>query len=678
MAFKLSDVNGYGTGALGDVSNSTGQINSYANITAFNATTITIGMPSNGAYEKFVAGSEILIHVSAANGSEAIYLGKYLVCKITAVSSSVLTVDKDFTQVLPVAGLPSYQVQAITVAQFNTLALDSACKISPISYNASSKYGGILAFKCKNTLDFNGGTINLTDKGIPVGSTSLRPLTTQETTLKTTGFENHITQRQLLLNCGDGAAFIIAKKLDNSDGGNTTRIGGTTAGTVFFPYGNYDTGGDTTANSLTSVKGGSTILLVADTIIGFVPVIISKKRIDSGNGLGIGYGRCYIATNTLLPDDEGLYAQDCISDPSRLRNLGISNYGTGALGDITNPTGQINSYAKVTAITDTTITIGTPSNGVYEKFEVGTEIMFHISRNMDTDTNLFGKFFLTKIIGVNGLVLTIDKKVTDYINIFQLNAYKCQIVTIAQFKSLTVNSAYTGALTYSDSLGYGGILAFKVKGIFNLNDGKLNMEGKGIPTTVTRPYFAKQCNGQQKDTLPLSNTNGSVFFVANEMYSNSNSRIGATWDASSYGGDSGVQYSYSDYPGSGVGGGFTGSLGSAHGGVSKVSFPGGNPGLHSNFTRNGSSIFAVIDKLSFNGHVFSTGGHTISNGKPGGAGYGGGGNSGYYVDGGGGSYGGGGGSGNSATASTITAGGSGTCFIYCNTVTSADYTGVVL
>lgn len=318
MAYDTKQIGGYGSGALGDIENPTGQINSYANVTAYTATTVTIGAASNGVYEKFVAGSEIMLHVSATNGTsqEYTYLGKYMVCKIVSVSGSVLTIDQDFSQIMPTTEFVKYQVQAITICQFKKLTLSSGSMAPPI-YNISNKYGGISLFKCSDVFEQTGGSINLVDKGIPVANTAYRPLTLQEQqgnadTDKYSGWENHVTAREFLLSCGDGAVGFWAKRYSGS--GTTSRIGGTTAGAQF-------TRGNT---------GGSTIMWVAETIEGFSPTIISKTK-----GSGRGLGRCYIASKTKLRNDEGLYAYDSISDPLRLmRDLNIKNFGNGSLGNI--------------------------------------------------------------------------------------------------------------------------------------------------------------------------------------------------------------------------------------------------------------------------------------------------------------------------------------------------------
>jgi len=266
MACDLKILNNYGDGSLGAVSNPTGQINSYANVTAYTANSITIGTAAAGAYETFAAGKEIMLHVSATNGTsqDVTYLGRYIICKITAVSGSILTVDKDFTAIMPAAQLTNYIVQAITVAQFKNMTL-STVTITPPAFSVAYKYGGILLLKCADTVTFSGGNINLVDKGIPAASTVYRPKTTQEIngtadTDKYAGWENHITVKQFLLNAGDGAAMIIAKHFVQT--GTASRIGGTTAGAQF------------TRGTI----GGSTIALIAGDMTGFDPSIISKRH----------------------------------------------------------------------------------------------------------------------------------------------------------------------------------------------------------------------------------------------------------------------------------------------------------------------------------------------------------------------------------------------------------------
>ena len=183
MAYDLRQIGEYGTGELGDLKITDGavnNINSYARVTAINGSTITIDVENmiEGAYEQFRAGIEILVHVSATNGTSADDLGKYLVTKITLVDGNVLTLDRQMFTV----DLTYYYVQAVTFANFDCLTLGTGAVIVPPAYNPFHFVGGIVAIKCWDTLKFEGGSINLVDCGIPANrKTYLRPLDSQET-----------------------------------------------------------------------------------------------------------------------------------------------------------------------------------------------------------------------------------------------------------------------------------------------------------------------------------------------------------------------------------------------------------------------------------------------------------------------------------------------------------------
>lgn len=708
MAYKMSEVGGFGTGALGDITNPSGQINSYANVTAISTNTVTIGTPSNGIYETFAVGKEILLHVSAiTSGTDYQYLGKYMVATITAVAGSVLTLSKDVSGLIASGVLANHHVQAITVAQFATLNLTAT--IAPLAYNATNKYGGIIALKCKTALNISGsGKIDLAAKGIPIGSIALRPATTQEGTAAQIGWENHITARNLYLNCPDGAVFIAAKTLANT--GTSTRIGGATAGVALYPY-----NGGSTSN--TNAKGGPSILMAAQTITGFAVDMISKA---SSNTSGRGIGRCYIATDSKIAADEGLYALDCLSNPARLVSMGIKDYGSGTLGTVSSLSGQINSYVNVTAISadGRTLTIGTKYEGVYEKFEVGNRVMFHVSRQTGSDQASIGKFILAKILSVTGSTVMLDTPVTNVVPSNVTSNYKCQMVTLAQFDNLAWNGNYTGAKAYNDSHGCGGILALQAKTLLDLQSGKLNMEGKGIPSNVSRPAVTWQCSGSQGDTLPLSSGTGSVFIVAKSLFTNTSTRIGAaTISADAYkgaigtggapgstggsAGSSGITGANAQFLWGGDGGrggymgssdGYTlGTAGASAAGCGKMGGAGGtgtsiNTGLvgyGGAGGASGASLFIVSDTWTgYSVHCIGTGGFGGASGgaglsptaaycgsagnpgNPSGAGYGGSGAGGGGGAGGYGSPGGGGGAGGSP----------GTCFIYANTITNPDYT----
>lgn len=696
MACDLKILNGYGDGSLGDVTNPTGQINSYANVTAYTANSITIGTPSNGIYETFAVGKEIAIHVSAGNGTSTntTYLGAKLHCKITAVNGSVLTVDKDFTAVLPLASFANYQVQAITVAQFKSLTLSSG-SITPPAYSITNKYGGIILAKCTDTVTFSGGSINLVDKGIPAASTAYRPRTAQEIngtadTDKYSGWENHETLRKFLLNAGDGAVMIMAKHYVQTS--TASRIGGTTAGSQ-FARGNI---------------GGSTIALVCGDMSSFDPSIISKTK-----GSGQGLGRCYIASNTKLRNDEGLYAYDVISDPSRLmRTLNVKNYGNGSLGDIVNPTAPMNNYARVTAISTDgkTITYTNKTSTGIAPIATGSLVMFHVSKHTITsDMSLLAKFMLAKVLSDDGSNLVLDTAVTGVFDVSKLSKYNCQIVSVAQFNNLTISTNYTATTAWNDTNKIGGICAIACKGICDVSGGQINVEGKGGGLAYAREGLAFIGNAQMADILPLGQGHGSVFLLAAQLTTTSDSRIGATYDGSLLGGHNGI--AYASYPRPTDGGGYAGPDCSRTGGgvpgtggsgakAGRNAYPdsyganadGGygssanldSTGILNKYCAQGSHLFVIVGILvNFNICNISTGGKggqdngSSKTSGDGGAGYGGGG--GGTSDGsagGGGGYNGGGG----GIYYVINTGGgsSGWAFIYCNNVTAKDTTGVVI
>lgn len=707
MAFKLSDVGGYGTGALGDITNPSGQINSYANVTAIATNQITIGTPINGIYEKFVVGSEIMLHVSAvASGTPDLSkLGKNVICKITAVSGSVLTLSIDPVSMLSNSDLTNFIVQVLTIPQFNTLTLSGT--IEPLAYSVANKYGGILAFKCKSALNFSSGAIvNTTDKGIPIANKTLRPLTAQESEVFNTGlscgWENHITKRQLLLNAGNGIVWFAAKAFNIADGNGssivsgsrtTNRIGGAvnyyknTNSQIFkdrYPY--YQNQCSSTSGKITpdsTINGGSTIFIVSDSmtcstpnIASYFPDIFCKGRVATD---GQGVGRLYIATNTPLPSDEYLFSQDCISDPIRLKSLGIKDFGTGILGDITNPSGCVNSYASISNVNGKTLTISNPTIGIYDNFTPNTEVMFHISAcTTNSETDLLGKFFISKILSVSGSIITIADAIPY--DSTQLSSYNCQLITIPQFGSLTLTSAYDKTLAWDATKKIGGMCVLKVKENFNNYAGGIELRNKGLPrgfyfqsnNIIPRPYLVTQCSGKQSNYIPISQGGGATVVIAKKLTVNTNANLGNIGiSGASYGGapcpSSSALYG-NIFGGNGVNRDGSVYCGSTYYGI--CSGPSwftytceGYDGTKTTYTSGGPSLFVVADEIvNFRQSVFSTGGE-------GGAEY-----PGYYAP----QRGSAGGSGYAGGGSYTGGSCSGTCFIYVNKVTNPDYTGVVI
>lgn len=403
MSFDLAKVKGYGSGSLGDITDPVGLLNYSASVTAISSSNITLNIGNASYYsagsssytKDFVEGQEIMVHVSASKNSSAKqYLGIYMFFSIKSVSGSVLTLDGDFTSVFPSSELANYYVQALTVPHFRNLTLNPSCIISPVQYNTSYGYGGIVVLKVSDTLDFNGGSINTENKGIP--SSSYRPLTTQDSyesdTSSYSGWENHITARNFLLNSGNGAVFIVAKKISFSD--SSSRIGGTSAGAQ-FSRGN---------------AGGASILIASETIENFSPSSISTKK-----GSGAGLGRCYIASETKLRNDEGLYAYDCISKPKRVVNVfNIRDFGNGELGTVINPTAPLNNYAGISSIDSTGKIISCTdftTNGM-SPFVKNAKVIFHVSKHRVKDSIFhLGRFFLTTISSVDSNIITISDSV---------------------------------------------------------------------------------------------------------------------------------------------------------------------------------------------------------------------------------------------------------------------------
>ena len=353
MAFKIS----YGNGALGDVQNPDTTINSYARVTAVTPTTITINNTTKITGDAtFEAGAKILIHVSGCSSTEVTYLGNWILANITAVNSNVFTLDVDPTSCIPSASLGKYYVQAVAVAQYKNLTLGEDCTITPPVFSASNYHGGIVAIMCSETLTFDGGKINLSERGIPPASKALRPVTKNDVASDTenySGWENSDTHIHFMLNAGDGAAFIVAKKLVCDA---ASRIGNpSTKGVQFYRGSSTSVTYNETAPSGVTNVGGSTILIAAETIENFSCAMIAKYRTASSTA-GQGICRCYIASETKLRNDEGLYAYDCISTPSRIKRMNIKNFGNGSFGDVAGTNIQLNNYATITAVNGRKVT----------------------------------------------------------------------------------------------------------------------------------------------------------------------------------------------------------------------------------------------------------------------------------------------------------------------------------
>ena len=539
---------------------------------------------------------------------------------------------------------------------------------------------------CSETLTFDGGHIKLADRGIPPASKAIRPKVSQESDgaddiNRLSGWENSMTKDRFLLNSGDGACFIAAKTLicdEDSRIGNTSKFGvqfyrGATNSVVY--------NSETKPSSVTNV-GGSSIFIAAETIQNFTCKMISKYR-NSGSTAGQGLARCYIASETKLRNDEGLYAYDCLSKPSRIKTMNIKNFGNGSFGDGSGLTTQLNNYATVSSIDGRKITYGSQTTAGLAQIGAGALIMLHFNQKGSTNVTDAGRFILANVLSDNGSTLTID---TDPPNISTTD-YNCQVVSIPQFNNFTLGATNSATPKYTS--GKGGIFAIAVKNECNLSDAVIYTATNTSSAAYGRAGLGCIGNAQDSDKLPIGQGYGSIFILANKLTMNTTTRLGSTaygthlvggttmTSSKVCGGYRGLRFlgatdttAVSTYCGSGAYGG------KGSGASSSYICTGGYGSASTNkyLKSQGAHVMIVADTITyFCLHAISTGGHGQTNS---GAGYGG---TGYNIgtsstyDCHGGYNGGGGGYDLQSSSSTGYGGGSsGWAFVYCNNVVSQN------
>lgn len=569
-----------------------------------------------------------------------------------------MTLDKKFTDILPRDQFEFYNTQIITFANIDCLYLKEGGATVPAIYDAHKLCGGILALKVYDTLYFEGGHINLVDAGIPANrKTTMRPLTIQETSArgesdvaKFSGQENFITAERFLLNAGDGAAFIVAKKII---GNENSRIGNVNTHGAHFCRGASNSAG-IKPSGITNI-GGSTILIATETFENFNAKMIAKYR-DAESYEGRGLCRCYIAAGNTLRNDEGLYAYDVLSNPYRLSDeLNINDYGNGSFGYVTNPQKALNNYAEVTAISQggCRLTLADETVNGLAPIIKGAMILVQVIQKSDLNVEDAGKFIKAKILtrGTNYIV-------TDFPLTVNLENYQVQVISVPQFVNFTLNQNYTATPKFNGKVG--GVFAVAVSNTCDLTDGKINVEGKDGAAAYRYNGLEYIGNAQNHNRLPLSEGHGSVFILAKTLTVNENTRVGAT-----YSGLGGETFGGSDSTGKNRGGGYSGDVdsegyGSTGGGyigggsaTEKYGLGGsggyggsseglklqrdkivGGYGSNGNASNGyegglqGSHIFVVTETLNnFTQSAFSTGGgggNGAVNGVSGAAGYGGG------------------------------------------------------
>lgn len=544
---KATGHGGYGTGKQGEltVASAGVVVNNYARVTAMAGKTITISGKTSyaSAYGSFTAGEEILVHCVGYIGTTLEICktrGKWLIARINSVNGNVLTLDRSVSDFYAVtSNFNELIVQAVTVPQFKTVTLPEGTSITCTAYSDENKYGGVVVFKCSEDLDFQGGHINLTDKGIPSTASSLYwsyglvrnedPTTTYKRV--SAGWENYRTTKHLTLNCTDGAALIITKAMDCN---STSRIGRTSQT------------GEARRRKLggNGNLGGSSILIAAETITNWTPAIIAKYPVGSAKDYNRGQARCYIATESWLPTDEGLYALDRISTPDRLKNIfNLDGFGKGTTPRNNNFTGQLNSYVKVTSVNATgnvfAIDDNHWDNNGLATFEKGALILIHATTK---DKNGFvkenGRCMFSRILKYANSHITLDNNDTFAFlqSKINLSKYFIQIIAIPEFSSWTQKVMNTSTPKFNSNFG-GGIAVVAVDGTCNLEDGGIIVEKKG---NEGAPYGKTGLdyigNAQMAERLPLGEGHGSVLILAKTLVMNSNTRIGASYSGRPLGG----------------------------------------------------------------------------------------------------------------------------------------------
>lgn len=665
MAFDAnSQVGGYGSGSLGDVTNPQ-NINSYAQVTGINGNTITLGSIQNGNYEKFTVGTTIIITAALTNGANNQSIGYHTCHVITAVNDNVLTLNWG----CPIPNWNQFFIQAITVPNFRNITISG--EISPIAYDVNRRIGGILVLRASGTINVTNGKINLQNRGVPRNSSYFgwRPLTNQENqgtndTDLYSGWENHTMIDRWMLNVGDGTAIIVSRKLIMNQ---NTRIGNpSTRGCQFYRA----SGNSVTYNESApagTIQGGSNILIAADMIQGFHPYAISKYSSTASNSRGLA--RCYIASETPLRNDEGLYAFDCIHRPNRVvTDMNIHNYGSGRDGALTNPGIPLNNYATInSAVTENGITkiqfSNMTSNGA-AKFQAGRKVLFHVSKQRTNLYDKLGRFIMATISKIQGNFLWLSEDASRFLgdtNALVTSQYFCQLISIPEYTTLTISNNYAATTAYNDSTHTGGIFAVMADTL-DLTNGQVNVEAKGGGAAYGREGLAYIGNAQDMNKLPLGQGHGSVFILAKNMMINANSRVGATYagdidgfgtkfggggssNLSKGGGYIGILYSGSDGSAGGYNGGGSSDRntnlvagGGAYGGMRhNIQYGGygsnGSTGSDRTYSQQGAHLIVIVNAMSeFNQKTFSTGGggggrgnSSWTAGKNGSSGYGGGG-----------------------------------------------------
>lgn len=159
--FNIASVGGFGTGTYGDASIATAdnvQINSYAEVTAFSGTTLTVGSVSPGLYGEFSGGDEVMIHLSAKKGAVEGELGFYAIRRISSIHGNTISLDRGIDEEFSAAvAVRDYRVQLVKIPNYKTLTVGADAVLVPLLWDGVK--GGLVALKTTGDCTIQGKII---------------------------------------------------------------------------------------------------------------------------------------------------------------------------------------------------------------------------------------------------------------------------------------------------------------------------------------------------------------------------------------------------------------------------------------------------------------------------------------------------------------------------------------
>ena len=208
---------------------------------------------------------------------------------------------------------------------------------------------------------------------------------------------------------------------------------------------------------------------------------------------------------------------------------------------------NFNSYAPVAEIQNNLLTIDLENAmlGQFENFVAGKTILIHASAAIDFDNaEKLGKFVVAKIEVADGGNLTLDKNISETFSADDLQIYKIQAVTFANFHCLKIfEGGIVKPAAYSSTKFCGGILALKCSESLRMLGGHILLNDCGIAPyqkNILRPLTSQEKIGTldadekageenfcDENIFPLNSGDGAAFIFAKEIVqSKSASRIG--------------------------------------------------------------------------------------------------------------------------------------------------------